>query len=64
MNIKDIINVCMALNLNFSINHTNDYSEMIVPSNNDFNDCVILFNCYDGKVYDISTNEEEDEENS
>lgn len=43
MNINDVLKVLNALSLNYTINHTNDYSELIVPRNNDLVDAIITF---------------------
>jgi hypothetical protein len=51
--IEDVIKILMALNMDFSIQHTNDFSRLVLPRNNEFVDCELLFNAGTGVIYSI-----------
>lgn len=59
MKIDTIIEILNYLNFNYQIKHTNDYSEMIIPTNNDFRDVVLLFDCEDRIIYNKDFIEED-----
>ncbi len=60
MNIDKIIEVLNYLNMDYKITHTNDYSELKVPSNNELCNQILLFDCTNREVYDISEEREEE----
>ena len=52
MKINTIIEVLNYLSFDYQIKHENDYSEIIIPTNNQLRDRNLLFECgEDGKVY-------------
>lgn len=53
LNIDTFIEVLMALNMDFTISHTNDYSEMTVRSNNSLVGSFVLFDCGDRSIFKI-----------
>ena len=57
----ELIEILTALDMNFTVNHTNDYSELVIPRNNDLVDCVVMFDCGSREIIDI-LNQEIDEE--
>lgn len=58
MNINKVLEVLNYLDFNYSVNHTNDYSEVIIPSNNDNANLCLMFDCVSKKIYskEIETN--------
>lgn len=66
MKIDTIIEVLNYLNLDYQVIHTNDYSQVIIPTNNGFRDRSLLFDCGDRNVYnnDFVILEEENENSS
>lgn len=61
MSIDSILEVLNKCFLNYEVRHTNDYSEVIIPTNNDFRDTIVLFDCGSRKVFAIETEDNEEE---
>lgn len=51
MDVKEIIKVLMFLNMDFSVKHTNDYSEVEVISNNELPNRSVFFDRGTRKVW-------------
>lgn len=59
MKIDTIIEILNYLNFNYQIKHTNDCSKIIIPTNNDFRDIILLFDCEDRIIYNKDFVEED-----
>lgn len=59
--VDELMEILTILDMNFIVNHTNDYSELIIPRNNELVNCVVMFDCGSRKIIDI-LNQEIDEE--
>ena len=59
MNIDTILQVLNYLDFNYSVNHTNDYSEVVIPANNEGADLSIMFDCASREIYNKHYVEEE-----
>ena len=59
MKIDTIIEILNYLNFDHQIKHTNDCSEIIIPTNNDFRNVVLLFDCEDRIIYNKDFIEED-----
>ena len=62
MKIDTIIEVLNYLNFDYQVKHTNDYSQVIIPTNNEFTDRDLLFD-YDDRIIFSNHFVEPEEEN-
>ena len=64
MKIDTIIEVLNYLNFDYKVIHTNDYSEVVIPTNNEFRDRSLLFECDTREVCynDVVEPDEEEED--
>lgn len=63
MKIDTIIEVLNYLSFDYKVIHTNDYSEVLIPTNNEFRDRSLLFECDTREIYHndvVELDEEED----
>jgi hypothetical protein len=49
-NINEVVAMLLTLNMDFSIQHTNDYSSLTLPRNNEFQNCEIIFDTSCGEI--------------
>ena len=62
MKIDTIIEILNYLNFDYQVIHTNDYSEVIIPTNNEFRDRKLFFDCGDRIVEENDFVEPEEED--
>ena len=62
MKIDTIIEVLNYLSFDYKVIHTNDYSEVVIPTNNEFRDRSLLFECDTREIYSNDVIEPEEEE--
>ena len=62
LDIDTVLDVLNTLGFNYTMNHTGDYDELIVPSNNpNIRDTSILFNQFSRDIDEISIVDVDDE---
>lgn len=62
MKIDTIIEVLNYLSFDYKVIHTNDYSEVVIPTNNEFRDRSLLFECDTREIYSNDVVEPDEEE--